>query len=92
MKTGRLFNFEVSELPAALQDAFADKAITLFDGKDEVQCGSCLHQNSHLYVVAETKRHALRAINDRKMGLCADCIAELIATEGWQIMSPTDRF
>jgi hypothetical protein len=51
-----------------------------------------LHQTDSLYVVAETKQHALRAINHKKMGLCANCIAELIAKERWDIVTKGDRF
>ena len=92
MKTGQLFEFSVKELSEALDEAFAADAISDFDEKDEVQCGGCLHQTDRLYVVAETKRHALRAINLKKMGLCGNCLAELIAKEGWNIVTKGDRF
>jgi hypothetical protein len=92
MKTGQLFGFGVKELSGALDKAFAADAIKDFDKKDEVQCGGCSHQTGSLYVVAETRLHALRRINSRKMGLCANCIAELIAKEGWNIVTKADRF
>jgi len=92
MKTGHLFEFSVEELSGALQEAFADGAIRDFDEKEEVQCGGCLHQTDSLYVVAETKRHALRAVNHKETGLCANCIAELIAKESWNIVTKGDRF
>ena len=92
MKTGQLFEFSVKGLPGALREAFADDAIRDFDGKDEAQCAGCLHQTDSLYAVAETKQHALRGINHRKMGLCAGCIAGLIAKERWNIMTKGDRF
>ena len=92
MKTGKLFEFGVAELSGALQEAFADNATRDFDKKDEVQCRGCSHQTDSLYVVAETERHALRALNDKKMGLCANCIAELIAKERWNIVTTGERF
>ena len=92
MKTGKLFEFAVEELPEALSKAFAAEAIQDFDEQDEVQCGSCLHKTTRLFVVAETKRHALSGINRRKMGLCGDCVARLIAREGWNVTSNGDRF
>jgi len=69
MKTGKLFEFSIDELSEALRNAFADDAVNDFDENDEVQCGGCLHKTNHLFVVAETKLHALRAINHKKMGL-----------------------
>ena len=92
MKTGRLFGFRVNELSGALEKAFASEAIKDFDKKDEVQCRGCSRQTSNLYVVAETRLHALRGINHRKTGLCANCMAELIAKEGWDIVTKADRF
>lgn len=92
MKTGRLFEFVVEHLSAALSDAFASKAIRDFEDKEEVQCGGCLHETSCLYVVAKTKRLALREINQRKTGLCGNCMAELIAKEGWKIVSDGNCF
>lgn len=92
MKTGKLFEFSVEELSEALSQAFAAEAIKDFESKEEAQCGGCLHSTSRLFVVAETKRHALGGINRRKLGLCGDCVAGLIATEGWNITSSGDRF
>jgi len=92
MKTGRLFGFGVKELSGALVEAFAGDAIKDFDKKDEVQCGGCSRQTGNLYVLAETKLHALRRINHKKTGLCANCIAELIAKEGWNIVTKADQF
>ena len=92
MKTGQLFGFGVNELSGALDKAFAGDAIKDFDRKEEVQCGGCLRQTGSLYVVAETRLHALRRINYKKMGLCPNCIAELITKEGWNIVTKADRF
>ena len=92
MKTGKLFEFAVESLSADLGTACAADAITDFDEKEEAQCGGCLHKTSRLFVVAETKRHALGGINRRKLGLCGDCVAGLIATEGWNIVASGDRF
>ena len=92
MKTGKLFEFSVEELSEALRNAFATDAIKDFDEKDEAQCSGCLHSTNRLFVVAETKLQALRAINRRKLGLCGDCVAGLIATEGWSIVASGDRF
>jgi hypothetical protein len=92
MKTGKLYQFKIAELAPSLQEAFHAEAIKDFVGKEEVQCGGCLHQTDRLFVVAETKLQALRAINRKKMGICGNCIAELIAKEGWNIVSSGDRF
>jgi len=92
MKTGKLFEFSIEQLSAALSQAFAAEAIKDFDGQDEVQCGGCLHKTNRLFVVAETKRHALSGINKKKLGLCGDCVAGLIAREGWNIVASGDRF
>ena len=92
MKTGKLLEFSVEELSEALRQAFAADAITDFAEKDEAQCGCCMHKSTRLFVVAETKLQALRAINKKKLGLCGNCIAELIAREGWSILSAGDRF
>jgi len=92
MKTGKLFEFSVESLPEALGKAFGAEAIKDFDEQNEVQCGSCLHKTTRLFVVAETKLQGLRAINKKKMGLCGDCVAGLIATEGWKVVSAGDRF
>jgi hypothetical protein len=92
MKTGKLFEFTIEDLSDALREAFADEATKDFDAKDETQCTGCLHTTDRLFAVAETQRHALRAINSRKMGLCGTCIAGLIATQGWNIVAPGDRF
>jgi len=92
MKTGKLIEFRVEELSEALGKAFAADAIKDFDEKDEAQCGGCLHKTDRLFVVAETKRHALGGINRKKLGLCGDCVAGLIAKEGWNIVSSGDRF
>ena len=92
MKTGKLFEFSIRGLSGALREEFAGDAIRDFDKKDEGQCGTCLRNTDSLYVVAETKRHALRAINQKKVNLCANCIAELIAKEGWDIITKGERF
>ena len=92
MKTGKLFEFGIEELSEALRQALAAEAITDFDEKEDTQCGGCLHPTSRPFVVAETKRHALGGINRRKLGLCGDCVAGLIAIEGWNIVSNGDRF
>jgi hypothetical protein len=44
------------------------------------------------HVSLATKRHALRAINQNEMGLCANCIAELVAKAGWDIVTKAERF
>jgi hypothetical protein len=68
-----LYEFSVQELP------------TIFDGKDEVQCGGCLYLTDRMFVMAETKTQALDAITRVGLGLCGNCIAELIAEKGWSI-------
>lgn len=92
MKTGKLFEFSVEKLSSALHKAFAAEAIKDFDGKTEAQCGGCLHQADRLFAVAETKQQALRAINHKKLGLCGTCISELVAKQGWNIVTKSDRF
>lgn len=92
MKTGKLFEFRIEELSEALRKAFADEAIKDFDGKAEAPCGGCQTPTQRLYVVAEMKHHALRAINRKKQGICGNCVAALITTEGWNIVSSGDRF
>ena len=92
MKTGKLFEFSIAELSAALSKAFSAEAIQDYDKKDEVQCAACQSKTKRLYVVAEMKQQALRAINRKKQGICGNCIAELITKEGWNIVSSGDRF
>jgi len=92
MKTGKLFEFSIAELSEALSKAFTAEAIKDFDGKTEAQCSACQTKTKRLYVVAEIKHQALRAINRKKQGICGNCIAELIAKEGWNIVSSGDRF
>ena len=92
MKTGKLFEFSIEALSADLRQAFAAEAIKDYDEQDEVQCGGCLFKTSRLFVVAETKLQALRGINKKKLGICGDCVAGLIATEGWSIVAAGDRF
>ena len=91
MKTGKLFEFSIDTLSAALRTAFAAEASPDFNDKAEAQCG-CSQTTTRLYVVAETKLQALRAINRRKQGICGGCIAALIAKENWNIVSSGDRF
>ena len=92
MKTGKLFEFRVEELSEALSKAFTAEAIKDFDGRADVQCSACQNKTKRLYVVAEIKHQALRAINRKKQGICGNCIAELITKEGWNIVSSGDRF
>ena len=92
MKTGKLFEFRVKELGPALQAALAAEAIKDFDGKDETVCSGCQAKTPRLYVVAEMKHLALRAINRKKQGICGNCIAALITQQGWNIVSTGDRF
>ena len=92
MKTGKLFEFKVEELGAALQTALAAEAIQDFDGQTEAVCSGCRAKTPRLYVVAEMKHLALRAINRKKQGICGNCIAELITKQGWNIVSSGDRF
>ena len=92
MKTGKLFEFNIGELSAAVHKAFPAEAIKDFDEKKEAQCGGCQHATESLYVVAETKLQGLRAINRKKQGICGHCIATLITREGWNIVSSGDRF
>ena len=82
----QLFPFEVTALAETLRGEFGDKASTAFDNLDEVQCGGCLHKTGRLYVVVAGRREALQEINAGQMGVCGECIADLIATEGWQIV------
>ena len=92
MKTGKLFEFKIEELSEAVHKAFTTEAIKDFDEKKAAQCGGCQHQTDRLFVVAETKLQALRAINRKKQGICGNCIATLITKEGWSIVSSGDRF
>ncbi len=92
MKTGKLFEFSIPELADALVKAFAEEAIGDFNGKKEAQCGGCPHPTQRFFGVAETRLQALRAINKKKMGICGDCVAGLIAKAGWNIVSSGDRF
>ena len=92
MKTGKLFEFSIEELSEALSKAFTTEAIKDFDGKSETQCTACQTKTKRVYVVAEMKNQALRAINRKKQGLCGNCVAELITKEGWNIVSSGDRF
>ena len=92
MKTGKLFEFKVEELGAALQTALAAEAIKDFDGQADAVCSGCQAKTPRLYVVAEMKHLALRAINRKKQGICGNCIAELITKQGWNIVSSGDRF
>jgi len=68
-----LYEFSGPELPAS------------FHGRDEVQCGGCLYLTDRMFVVAETRTQALDAITRVGLGLCGNCIAELIAEKGWSI-------
>ena len=41
MKTGKLFEFKIEELSAAVRAAFAAEAIADFDEKTVIPCGGC---------------------------------------------------
>jgi hypothetical protein len=68
-----LYEFSSQELPA------------IFHGKDEVQCGGCLYLTDRMFVISETRQQALEAITRVGLGLCGNCIAELVAEKGWSI-------
>ena len=91
MKTGKLFEFAIIDLPEILNGKFGDKATNAFDDRETLHC-QCGHDDSYLYVIAETEEGALNGINDSELGLCACCIANLIAQQEWKITTEGDRF
>jgi len=91
MKTGKLFEFAVCDLSEILKGRFGDNATKAFDEQDTLHC-QCGHDDSYVYAIATTEAEALAGINDGNFGLCACCIANIIADKEWTITTEGDRF
>ncbi|MEM2352153.1 MAG: hypothetical protein QXT26_07075 [Thermoproteota archaeon] len=54
-------------------------------GGDVVKCGGCNWEVSKLYVLANSKKEAVKLVKNGEAGLCGDCMCEMIAEEEWEI-------
>ena len=82
----RLFEFQIDEIPAALLEKFGDKATSFWNDKEEFHCGGCLHKDTYVYVIAADRDAALVDLQDEG-GLCSQCICNLIADQGYEILA-----
>jgi hypothetical protein len=57
---------------------------------DTVKCGGCNWAVSRLYVLATSKKEAVRLFKRGEAGLCGDCFCDMLAEGGYEIV-PTRR-
>ncbi len=52
---------------------------------NEVKCGCCNWEVTHLYVLANSKKEARRLLKDGDAGLCGSCMCDLLTEEKYEI-------
>ena len=59
--------------------------------KEEVKCGHCNWRVTRLFVIAESKREAIKLVEEGQAGLCGECFAEMLANKGYELKIPEKR-
>ena len=59
--------------------------------EEEVKCGGCNWTVTKLYAIAGSRREAVRLAREGHAGLCGECFAEMMASEGWELKLPEKR-
>ncbi len=54
----------------------------------EAECGGCNWRVSNLYVLARDKKEARNLIKKEHLGLCGECICDMLASECYEIELP----
>jgi len=53
--------------------------------KEEVKCSHCNWRTTRLFVIAKSKREAIKLVEEGQAGLCGECFAEMLANEGYEL-------
>lgn len=63
--------------------------MNLFEFKfEEVKCGGCNWRVSNLYVLAKDKKEARDLLRKEHLGLCSECICDMLTSECYEIELP----
>jgi len=58
---------------------------------EEVKCGGCNWRVSRLFVLAKSKREAVKLVKEGNAGLCAECFMDMIVEEGFEMVKPNRK-
>lgn len=59
----------------------------LVENGEEIRCCGCGWRVSNLYLIADSEEEAKKLHEDEGMGLCAECICELIREKDYELFS-----
>jgi hypothetical protein len=75
----------IYRVPDELRSAQYEEDSEVQDG-DYGKCGGCNWEATNVYLVAKDEKDLEKRFKENHRGLCGDCMTQMIAEKGWEVL------